>query len=188
VLSATDLPGICQALQAFRQLIDKPAKRQLTAEMLKARNKRTLAARNKVLRRLDATARPKDDPAAWCGQSNPNLYQTELKPKQAVQVRQLWEKLTHRYWDHFALDRDADWLAFLDDTLEILGHMRREDLPEYLSAKDLADRLGLPREATRKKLDRLFQKFPDCAIDNEAPRRRESKRLYRVADVLPHLR
>jgi hypothetical protein len=59
--------------------------------------------------------------------------------------------------------------------------------PEYMSAKDLSNRLGLPPDATRKKLERLAGKY-DCFIDNESPRRGEAKRLYRVADVLPHIR
>lgn len=59
--------------------------------------------------------------------------------------------------------------------------------PEYMSAKDLAERLGLPREGTRKKLERLADKY-DCSIENESPRRGECRRLYRTADVLPHLR
>jgi hypothetical protein len=59
--------------------------------------------------------------------------------------------------------------------------------PAYMSARDLADRLCLSREATRKKLARLAANH-DCFIENESPRKGEAKRLYRVADVLPELR
>lgn len=58
--------------------------------------------------------------------------------------------------------------------------------PEYLSARDIADRLRLPREATRKKLERHAVKFPDCYMepDSGTRRRGEPKRLYRPAEVL----
>jgi hypothetical protein len=59
--------------------------------------------------------------------------------------------------------------------------------PDYMSAADLAERLGLEREATRKKLERMAKRF-DCFVDNESRRKGEAKRLYRVADVLPDLR
>ena len=58
--------------------------------------------------------------------------------------------------------------------------------PAYMSAADLATRLGLPPEATRKKLERRAGRS-DCYIENESPRRGEAKRLYRVEDVLPFL-
>lgn len=58
--------------------------------------------------------------------------------------------------------------------------------PEYMSAADLAARCGLPPESTRKKLERLAEKS-DCYIENESPRVRETRRLYRVADVRLHL-
>jgi hypothetical protein len=59
--------------------------------------------------------------------------------------------------------------------------------PEYMSAQDLAHRLNLPREATRKKLKRLANKY-DCSIPVESPRRGESRTLYHVKTVLPELR
>jgi hypothetical protein len=59
--------------------------------------------------------------------------------------------------------------------------------PECMTSNDLADRLKLPREATRKKLARLAKKC-DCSIPNESPRKGESHTLYHVKTVLPELR
>lgn len=62
----------------------------------------------------------------------------------------------------------------------------RAPLPEYMDWRDLAKALGLRAEPTRKKLERLAKKY-DCFIENESPRRGDTKRLYRTADVLPYL-
>jgi hypothetical protein len=103
-----------------------------------------------------------------------------------------------------AADALDDWPTYLTRLVDFLtrggpreggtapcstGRAAPEDAvpwPEYMSAGDLAGRLGLPPEATRKKLERLAERF-DCFIENESPRKNEARRLYRVADVLPHL-
>jgi hypothetical protein len=61
--------------------------------------------------------------------------------------------------------------------------------PELLSAGDIADRLKLSRDAVDACLRRYRRAYPDCATETEEGRRRNEPRyLYRVADVLPHLR
>jgi hypothetical protein len=78
--------------------------------------------------------------------------------------------------------------ALLKSLESILNRLRgRPRRNEYLSANDLADRLGLPREATRKKLERFAKKHRGCYYDHDLPRKGEARRYYRVADVLPHL-
>jgi hypothetical protein len=59
--------------------------------------------------------------------------------------------------------------------------------PAYLSAAELAKRLDLPKESTRKKLERLAKKM-DCFQESESPRIGEARKLYRVADVLDKIR
>jgi hypothetical protein len=58
--------------------------------------------------------------------------------------------------------------------------------PEFMSANDLADRLQMPREATRKKLERLGEKC-DCFREVESPAKGEPKKLYVTEMVRPHL-
>jgi len=59
--------------------------------------------------------------------------------------------------------------------------------PEYMTANDLAARLLLQRQATRKKLERLAKRI-DCRREVESPRKGEAKWTYRVQTVLPELR
>lgn len=59
--------------------------------------------------------------------------------------------------------------------------------PEYMTSNDIADRLGQPRDATRKKLERLADRI-DCRREVESPRRGEAKWTYRTRTVLPELR
>jgi hypothetical protein len=60
--------------------------------------------------------------------------------------------------------------------------------PTFLSAADLAARLGQPKNAVEVFLRRYRKDYPDCATENEGRRHNEPRYLYRVADVLPHLR
>jgi hypothetical protein len=62
--------------------------------------------------------------------------------------------------------------------------------PSLLSSSDLADRLHLSRNAVEVFLRRYRRDYPDCAIETEPEgrRRNEPRYLYRVADVLLHLR
>ena len=55
--------------------------------------------------------------------------------------------------------------------------------PEFMSAADLAARLGRPPDSTRKMLERWADDHPNCFIENDSPRRGEAKILYRVGDV-----
>lgn len=88
---------------------------------------------------------------------------------------------------------DGDIKRELEDAAGGMGSPPAQDStpepvwPDYMSANDLAARLGLPLAATRKKLERLAEKY-DCRVENESPRRGEPRWFYRVADVLPELR
>src|SRR6516225_4865900 len=53
-----------------------------------------------------------------------------------------------------------------------------------LSAKDLATIVGKPVPAVESFLRRYRDKYPDCYMSTEAPRRNEPRYLYRVSDVL----
>jgi hypothetical protein len=61
-------------------------------------------------------------------------------------------------------------------------------VPALLSASDLAERLGLTKNAVEVFLRRYRADYPDCATENEGRRRNEPHYLYRVADVLPNLK
>jgi hypothetical protein len=61
-------------------------------------------------------------------------------------------------------------------------------LPLRASAKDLAAMLGESDDAVDSFLRRYRDKYPDCYIPTDSPRRNEPKYLYRVADVLPALK
>jgi hypothetical protein len=60
--------------------------------------------------------------------------------------------------------------------------------PQFLSALDLAARLGRPVTSIAKALERLRKKLPDCFIENGTRRKSDPTYLYRVSEVLPHLR
>jgi hypothetical protein len=62
------------------------------------------------------------------------------------------------------------------------------DWPQFLSASDLANRLGVSTNAVDAFLRRYRKQYPDSAIETEGRRRCEARYLYRVTDVLPHLR
>jgi hypothetical protein len=59
----------------------------------------------------------------------------------------------------------------------------RTFLATFLSAPDLARFFDLPKDAVEAFLRRHRDKFPDCSIENEAPRKNDPKYLYRTADV-----
>jgi hypothetical protein len=62
-------------------------------------------------------------------------------------------------------------------------------LSSFLSASELASMLGLEKNAVEVELRRHRKDCPDCAVDIGADRRRgEPSYLYRVSDVLPHLK
>jgi hypothetical protein len=63
-------------------------------------------------------------------------------------------------------------------------------LASFLSASELATMLGLKNDAVEVELRRYRQKYPDCAVDTMADgrRRNEPRYLYRVVDVLSHLK
>jgi hypothetical protein len=57
-----------------------------------------------------------------------------------------------------------------------------------LSAADLAKRFGLSKNAVEVYLRRYRTEYPDCAVSTDGRRRNEPNYLYRLADVLPHLK
>lgn len=60
-------------------------------------------------------------------------------------------------------------------------------LPELLSARAIAEYLNEPYGSIRKRLERLEKRFRDCATAVEKPLARGPRKLYRTAEVLPHL-
>jgi hypothetical protein len=94
------------------------------------------------------------------------------------------------------LDADPGWLSSMRAVLrraeaQLLPRPPLPEgapLPEYVSIKDLAGRLGLTVGQVGSFLRRYAEKYPDCWIDNDHPRKGEPKKLYRTADVLPVLR
>jgi hypothetical protein len=61
------------------------------------------------------------------------------------------------------------------------------DLPQLLSATDLAARLRQPPDRVETFLRRRRASHPDCYIEGDNPRKNEPRYLYRVADVWPAL-
>jgi hypothetical protein len=115
-----------------------------------------------------------------------NLFQQLNALDQNGTTAHIWEQL----WRDQAAEMGNCGLVVLP------GHERQESLPgqeagaappwpAYMSAADLADRLGLNREATRKKLERLAGKH-DCRIENESPRKGDATWFYHVQTVLPY--
>lgn len=61
-------------------------------------------------------------------------------------------------------------------------------LGEWMSAVDIADALGLPVPATRKKLQRLHARRPECRTEVGDRRRGGAGVVYLTSIAIPHLR
>jgi hypothetical protein len=95
----------------------------------------------------------------------------------------------------FEYDRALNRLAHLpraSDALADGGANRERDqsdmLPQMLSAPDLARTLKANPDRVGKILERYRKQHTDCFREVEGARRNEAQLLYRVADVLPHLK
>lgn len=61
-------------------------------------------------------------------------------------------------------------------------------LPELISAADLAKLLSKSVDQVDAFLRRYRKKYPDCYRETEGRKKNEARILYRMADVLPHLK
>ncbi len=66
---------------------------------------------------------------------------------------------------------------------ELASPKVRRPLPTFLSAADLAHRIGRPVEAVELWLRRFRKSHPDCFTEVEGTRRNEPRVWYRTADV-----
>lgn len=82
--------------------------------------------------------------------------------------------------------RAADRLARIAGQLG--GPAASQTRDGMAAAKDIAAMLGLDSGKVKVELTRLYATLPDCRIDVPSPRKGEPRHLYRLGDVIPHLR